>query len=281
MILGEFKRELTTQKLSNVPCESCGADQLFVKIFSKFFVFGLPAFPTGKTVEIQCNQCKKVNAINFKTQKSAADRVQRIVDQAKHKWYTYLLLIIIGVGSVFVLFTKTDEFKQEMGIEPKTQTPSYTIVNATETESTEEVVVEAAETISVSESGEKRYLELTYATSETPEHEAAQYLLTLLNTSITANNNKGFELEAESNGKRLLLVCYVPNINKSTKMAKEELLSLTTSALQKKFGYTDFYLAFYGYDMSLYAIKAGDYSAVADIELDYTEENRLHGFYEE
>lgn len=281
MILGEFKRELTTQRLSNVPCESCGADQLYVKVFSKFFVFGLPAFPTGKTVEIQCSQCKKVNTINFKTQKSAADRVQRIVDQAKHKWYTYLLLIIIGVGSVFVLFTKTDEFKQEMGIEPKTEKHIYKIVNATETESTEEVVVEAAKTISVSESGEKRYLELTYATSDKPEHEAAQYLLTLLNPDITANNNKGFELEAESNGERLLLVCYVPNINKSTKKAKEELVSYTTSVLQKKFGYTAIYLAFYGYDMSLYAIKSGNYTAVAQFELDYSEENRLHSFYME
>ncbi len=280
MILGEFKRELTTQKLSNVPCESCGADQLYVKVFSKFFVFGLPAFPTGKTVEIQCSQCKKVNTINFKTQKSAADRVQRIVDQAKHKWYTYLLPIIIGLGLIYVLLKKPNEFKQEMGIDPKTETPTYKIVNATETESTEEVVVEAAETISVSESGEKRYLELTYATSDKPEHEAAQYLLSLLNTAITANNNKGFELEAESNEKRLLLVCYVPNINKSTKKAKEELLSLTTSALQKKFGYTDFYLSFYGYDMSLYAIKANDYQKVAQYELDYAEEHRLLDFYE-
>lgn len=281
MILGEFKRELTTQKLSNVPCESCGSDQLYVKVFSKFFVFGFPAFPTGKTVEIQCSQCKKVNTINFKTQKSAADRVQRIVDQAKHKWYTYLLPIIIGLGLIYVLLKKPNEFKQEMGIEPKTETSTYKMVNATETESTDEVSIEAAETISASESGEKRYLELTYATSDVPEHEAAQYLLTLLNTAITANNKKGFELEAESNGKRLLLVCYVPNINKSTKKAKEELLSYTTSALQKKFGYTDFYLAFYGYDMNLYAIKAGEYSAVAHRELDYTEENRLHAFYEE
>lgn len=281
MLLGEFKRALNTQKLSNVPCESCGADQLYVKVFSRFFVFGLPAFPTGKTIEIQCRQCKKMNTINVKTQKSAADRVQRIADESKHKWYSYLLLLIFGVGSVFVLFTKTDEFKQEMGLEPKTEKPAYKEVNTTETQSSDPVSIEAAETIPVEESDEKRYSELTYETSDKPEHEAAQYLLTFLNTDITANNNKGFELEAASNGKRLLLVCYVPNISKSTKKAKEELLRFTTSALQKKFGYTQFYLAFYGYDMTLYAVKAGDYTAIAQQGLDVEEEDRLYGFYQE
>lgn len=287
MILGEFKRELHTQKLSNIPCESCGAEELYVKVFSKFFVLGLPAFPTGKAIEIQCSQCKKHNHFNYKTQKSAADRIQRIIDESKHKWYSYLLLIILGIGSVFVLINNTDEFMQEMGIKPKTIAPIYKeeslneaeSINAIKIESTDEITIEETEIIT--EAPESRYLQLTYATSNTPQHEAARFLLTLLNTDITANNNKGFELEAESNGKRLLLVCYVPNINKSTKKAKEELLSFTTSALQKKFGYTEFYLAFYGYDMSLYAIKSGNYTAVAHLELDYPEENRLNLFYME
>lgn len=278
MILGEFKREVNTQKLSNIPCESCGAEQLYVKVFSKFFVFGLPAFPTGKSVEIQCSQCKKQNNINFRTQKSTADRIQRIVDQSKHKWYSYLLLIIFGIGTVYVLLTKTDEFKQEFGIQPETVAPIYREESIKEVESTEQIVIEEAEV--VTEAPESRFLQLTYDTSDSPKHEAAQYLLTLFNENITANNDKGFEIEAESDGKRLLLVCYVPNINKSTKKAKEELLSLTTSALQKKFGYREVYLAFYGYDMSLYAIKANDYQKVAQVELDYAEEHRLLVFYE-
>lgn len=278
MILGEFKREVNTQKLSNIPCESCGAEQLYVKVFSKFFVFGLPAFPTGKAIEIQCNQCKKQNHINYKTQKSAADRIQRIVDETKHKWYSYLLLIIFGIGSVYVLLTKTEEFKQEFGIEPKSVAPIYREESVNEVESTEQIVIEETEV--VTEAPESRFLQLTYDTSDSPKHESAKYLLTLLKTEITANNNKGFELEAESNGKSILLVCYVPNINKSTKKAKEELLNQTESALKKKFGYTEFYLAFYGYDMSLYAIKANDYQKVAQVELDYEEERRLLDFYE-
>lgn len=287
MILGEFKKELNTKKLATIPCESCGEEQLYVKVTSKFFVFGLPVFPTGKEVEIQCRQCKKHNHFHYKIQKSAADRIQRIVDESKHKWYSYLLLIIIGIGSVFVLINNTKEFIQEMGAKPKTVAPIYqeeslqedNSIEAISIESTDEVTIEETETIT--EAPQSRYLQLTYTTSDIPEHEAAQYLQTLFNAEITGNNNKGFELEAESNGKRLLLVCYVPNINKSTKKAKEELLTFTETALRKKFGYTDFYLAFYGYDTNLYAIKTGDYSAVAHIELGSDEENRLYEFYEE
>jgi hypothetical protein len=278
MILGEFKREIATQKLTNVPCESCGAEQLYVKVFSKFFVFGLPAFPTGKDIEIQCNQCKKRNAMNFRTQKSAADRVQRIVDQSKHKWHSYLLLMIIGVGSVFVLLTKTDEFKQELGIEPKTTPTDYHQADTSEENSSDQISVEPVEV--VVESALNRYQAINNATSDTPEHEAARYLKTLFKEDIKTNNNKGFELEAASNGEKLLLVCYVPNIHKSTQKAKEELLQYTTTALQNQLGYTEFYLAFYGYDTNLYALKANDYERTDPFELDYTEENQLYQFFD-
>jgi sarcosine oxidase delta subunit len=279
MILGEYKREIATQKLMNVPCESCGADQLYVKVFSKFFVLGLPAFPTGKDIEIQCSQCQKRNSINFRTQKSAADKVQRIVDQSKHKWYSYLLLIIFGVGSVYVLLTKTDEFKQEMGIKPKTVTPVYSSSSEIEVESPDEINVEPIEEV-VIESALNRYQAINNATSDTPEHEAAQYLKTLFDADIKTNSDKGFELEAASDEKKLLLVCYVPNIDKSTQKAKEELLHYTTTALQNKWGYTEFYLAFYGYDMNLYALKANNYERTNSIGLDYIEENKLYQFFE-
>lgn len=280
MLLGEYKRELSTQKLNHVPCESCGAEQLEVKVFSTFFVLGFPAFPTGKPIEIQCRQCKKLNHINFKTQKSAADRVQRIVDQSKHKWYTYLLPIILGITFVYMLINKPEEFKQEMGFETNSDTPVY-VAEPTEAEaSSEDIKVEGTEIVAVNETAEKRYEQLTYKTSDAPEHAAAQYLLTLFSSEIKANNNKGFEVEAESDGDRILVVCYVPNLRKSTTKAKEELLQRTEEALRKKFGYTQFYLAFYGYDTTLYALKAGEYTAIAQDQLTAADAARLPAFYE-
>ena len=66
MIVGVFKRELTTQKLATVACESCGEEQLYVTVYSKFFVLGLPVFPTEKAIEVHCKHCKKQNHINAK-----------------------------------------------------------------------------------------------------------------------------------------------------------------------------------------------------------------------
>lgn len=278
MILGEFKRELTTQKLSAVSCQSCGEDQLQVTVISKFFVLGLPVFPTGKDIEVTCKNCKKHNVINYKTQRSAADRIQRIAKEAKHKWYSYLLLIIIGLGFPYVLITKSDEFKQEMGLEPKTVAPSYHYSNQADEEVEGEIVVEAAPN---SETPERNYLQLTYSTSTEPEHPAANYLLSLLNKEIKSNSSKSYELEAADNGNSLILVCYVPNIQNSSKKAKEELLTRSVTALKKKFGYTNFYLAFYGYDTNLYAFKAGEYSLVSKFNIDSQEEALLHTFYEE
>jgi hypothetical protein len=102
-----------------------------------------------------------------------------------------------------------------------------------------------------------------------------------LNSEIKTNNAKGYELEAANNEQRVLLVAYVPNIHKSTKAAKEELLVRTEKVLRKQFGYTQFYLAFYGYDTNLYAMKAGDYTRVAHHNIEPEEEERLHGFYGE
>ncbi len=278
MILGEFKRELTTQKLPSVPCQSCGEEQLQVTVISKFFVLGLPVFPTGKEIEVICRHCKKHNMINHKTQRSAADRIQRIANEAKHKWYSYLLLIIMGLGLPYVLLTKSDEFKQEMGLEPKTVAPSYQNSNEPDEEDQGEIIVKAAPN---SETAERKYLQLTYSTSTEPEHPAANYLLSLLNKEIKSNSSKSYELEAADNGNSLILVCYVPNIQNSSKKAKEELLTRSVTALKKKFGYTNFYLAFYGYDTNLYAFKAGEYSLVSKFNIDSQEEALLHTFYEE
>ncbi|MDP2160896.1 MAG: hypothetical protein Q8K02_10465 [Flavobacterium sp.] len=278
MILGEFKRELSTQKLPSVPCQSCGEEQLQVTVISKFFVLGLPVFPTGKQIDVSCKNCKKHNIINYKTQRSAADRIQRIANEAKHKWYSYLLLIIIGLGFPYVLITKSDEFKQEMGLEPKTVTPLYHYSNEPDEEAEGDIVIEAAP---ISETAERKYLQLTYSTSTEPEHPAANYLLTLFNTEIKSNSHKSFELEATDNGSSLILVCYVPNIRNSSTKAKEELLSRSVTALKKKFGYKKVYLAFYGYDTNLYALRAGEYSRVSGYNLDSGEEILLHDFYDE
>jgi hypothetical protein len=281
MILGEFKRELTTQKLPSVPCQSCGEEQLQVTVISKFFVLGLPLFPTGKQIEVTCKHCKKHNMINYKTQRSAADRIQRIANEAKHKWYSYLLLIIIGLGFPFVLLTKSDEFKQEMGLEPKTVFPSYHNSNESNDAEEGDIVIEAVDAKPNSETAERKYLQLTYSTSTEPEHPAANYLLNLLNKEIKSNSHKSYELEAADNGNSLILVCYVPNIQNSSKTAKEELLSRSVTALKKKFGYTNFYLAFYGYDTNLYAFKAGEISLVSKYNIDTDEEALLHAFYSE
>jgi len=293
MIIGVFKREIATEKLKNESCESCGAPALYVTVTSSFFVLGLPWFPTGKSVDIQCGNCKKRNFLGGYPNQGTAFKVTEITKSAKHKWYSYTMLFFMGLGAILAI---KNEFSK--GEAPVTQSGSFIFREAAEENEqtpTIQEFVEAADMVTVEEVETyeentvydreierlyDNYEELQNRTSLEPQHPAAQYLLTLLDPQTIGEDNKGCELEAYDQHNNLIMIVYMPKINISTQKAKEELLSRTAKALEKKFNYDDIYLAFYGFDTNLYALKVRSREWTSHSKIDRSLENKLQQFWD-
>ena len=218
MIIGSFQTKTKDENFKQFQCNHCGGNNLNIKIFSTFFNLGIPLFPTGKKLEITCNDCKKINPIIYND--SIYQKLKSIKSESKHPFY---LLIFPALFGLFFLYSTINEIAKEFN-KPKKE---FNIFN--EKRNKNESIKQKK-----LENYKKQYNELLFNSSILPEHPAAEYILTYFQKNIHGNE-KLVEVEADSFNNSVILVCYMPNIKYSTEKAKKELLDKTTKLLKNKF----------------------------------------------
>ena len=264
MIIGSFHTKTKDENLKHFQCNHCGGKNINVKVFSTFFNLGFPLFPTGKKIETTCNDCKKNSPIVFN--ESNFQKLEDIKSESNHPFYLYIFPALFGLIFLYNIFNViVKEFDK-----PNTE---FNVIK--EKKSNAEIIKQKE-----FENYKKQYNELLFNSSILPEHPAAEYIVTHFQKNIHGNE-KLVEAEAESFDNTVLLVCYIPNIKYSTEKAKKELLEKTTKLLQNKFNYDNFYIAFYGYDINLYAIKSNDMEQTSQSYLSTQTEKLLYDFYKE
>lgn len=264
MIIGSFQTKTKDENLKHFQCNHCGGKNINVKVFSTFFNLGFPLFPTGKKIETTCNDCKKNSPIVFN--ESNFQKLEDIKSESNHPFYLYIFPVFFGL---FFLYSIVNKLSKEFD-KPNTE------FNVIKEKSTDAEIIKQKEI----ENYKKQYNELLYSSSILPEHPAAEYIVTYFQNNIHGNE-KLVEAEADSFNNTVILVCYVPNIKYSTYKAKKELLDKTTKLLKTKFKYENFYLAFYGYDINLYAIKSNDIEEISQSYLSTETEKLIYDFYKE
>ena len=264
MIIGSFQTKTNDENFKQFQCNHCGGSNINIKVFSTFFNLGIPLFPTGKKIETTCNDCKKNSPIVFN--QSNFQKLEDIKSESNHPFYLYIFPALFGLIFLYNIFNViVKEFDK-----PNTE---FNVIK--EKKSNAEIIKQKE-----FENYKKQYNELLFNSSILPEHPAAEYIVTHFQKNIHGNE-KLVEAEAESFDNTVLLVCYIPNIKYSTEKAKKELLEKTTKLLQNKFNYDNFYIAFYGYDINLYAIKSNDIEEISQSYLSTETEKLIYDFYKE
>lgn len=264
MIIGSFQTKTKDENSKNFQCTNCGGHSINIKVYSTFFNLGFPLFPTGKKVELSCNDCKKINPIQYKA--SDIQKIDSIKSDTNHPFYLFIFPAFFGILFFYSLVNKISR-------ESNTRDTEINVVHTPKSEA--ELVLDKE-----MESYQQHYNDLLYASSILPEHPAAEYLLTYFQDNLHGND-KLVEAEADSFDNSVILVCYMPNMTHSTDKAKKELIEKTTKLLKNKFNYENFYLAFYGYDVNLYAIKCKDSVQTSQNYLSTDTEKLMYDFYRE
>lgn len=264
MIIGSFQTKTNDENFKEFKCNHCNGNNINIKVFSTFFNLGIPLFPTGKKLEITCNDCKKINPIIYND--SIFQKFKSIKSESKHPFY---LLIFPALFGMLFLYSTVNEIAKEFN---KSDKESIVIKDK---RSKNEIIKQ-----NELENYKKQYNELLYNSSILPEHPAAEYILSYFQNNIHGSE-KLVEAESDSFNNTVILVCYMPNIKYSTEKAKKELLDKTTKLLKNKFKYDNFYIAFYGYDINLYAIKNNDMEQTSQSYLSTESEKLMYDFYKE
>ena len=264
MIIGSFQTKTNDENFKQFQCNHCGGNNINVKVYSTFFNLGFPLFPTGKKIETSCNDCKKNSPIVFK--QSNFQQLEDIKSESNHPFYLFIFPLLFGL--LFV-YSAANEISKEFNKSNKE-------FNVIKEKRNEKDIIKQKEL----ENFKKQYNELLFNSSILPEHPAAAYIVTYFQKNIHGND-KLVEAEADSFNNTVILVCYMPNIKYSTEKAKKELLDKTTRLLKNKFKYDNFYIAFYGYDINLYAIKVNDLEQTSQSYLSTETEKLVYDFYKE
>jgi len=264
MIIGSFQTKTKDENSKYFQCNHCNGKNINIKVFSTFFNLGFPLFPTGKKIETTCNDCKKNSPIVFN--QSNFQKLEDIKSESKHPFYLFIFPVLFGF--LFVYGT-VNEISKEFN---KSNKESIVIKE----KRNEKDIIKEKEL----ENYKKQYNELLFNSSILPEHPAAEYIISYFQNNIHGNE-KLVEAEADSFDNTVILVCYMPNIKYSREKAKKELLEKTTKLLKNKFKYDNFYIAFYGYDINLYAIKINDMEQTSQSYLPTDTEKLVYDFYKE
>lgn len=264
MIIGSFQTKTKDENFKQFQCNHCNGNNINIKVFSTFFNLGIPLFPTGKKIEIMCNDCKKINPIVYN--ESIFKKINSLKCESNHPFYLLIIPVLFGL---FFLYHTINEINNEFNKPNK----EFNLIK--EKRNKKEIIKEQS-----LENYKKQYNELLYNSSILPEHPAAEYIVTYFQKNIHSNE-KLVEAEADSFDDTVILVCYMPNIKYSTENAKKELLDKTTRLLKNKFKYDNFYITFYGYDINLYAIKVNDLEQTSQSYLSTETEKLVYDFYKE
>lgn len=277
MIIGEFKREIGSEKLKNVSCMHCGESQINVKVFSHFFTLGLPFFPTRKSTQIECSHCKSANPVDFKNI-SNQTKITEIVSHYKHPKFAYLMLGFIAFAMIVGLFkecNKKSEEKIYSGVRNSSVNPSEII----EEDSISYTFNGKNYTFPIENSPETALDSLKEASYSQTTHEAALYLIDLLNKANKTQSNDPIEIEADDYKNNVIIVGSIPNLEWGTKAAKIELLNRATKEIKRKFGYENVYLGFADDYLNLLAIQVEEKQYISDTDMEFEEGEKLQNFY--
>ncbi len=264
MIIGSFQTKTKDENLKHFQCNHCGGKNINIKVYSTFFNLGFPLFPSGKKIETCCNDCKKNSPIVYN--QTNFQKLEDIKSESNHPFYLFIFPALFGF--LFV-YGAVNELSKEFDKSNKESIVIKEKINEKDSRKQKEL-----------ENYKEQYNELLFNSSILPEHPAAEYIVSYFQNNIHGNE-KLVEAEAESLNNTVILVCYMPNIKYSTYKAKKELLDKTTKLLKNKFNYETIYLAFYGFDINLYAIKNNTTEEISQNYLPTEFEQLMYDFYKE
>lgn len=103
IVYGEKSKEILSESLPD-KCSNCGAENsLKMHVFQKYaHVFSLPSFPTGKTAETECSNCKQVIKLEEMTD-SFKEEYKRLKSKSNTSVYYYSWLIAVAIVIIFII----------------------------------------------------------------------------------------------------------------------------------------------------------------------------------
>lgn len=100
MIIGTGKNKRVAEHINNIKCPNCHENgSLLMEGYQEFLVFGLPAFPTSKTVHVTCSACKK-----FFPSSSITNEMYRGVQYIKSKTKPTIWMYLLPILTVILVF---------------------------------------------------------------------------------------------------------------------------------------------------------------------------------
>lgn len=92
------ERKIVDENVKRTACDKCNTEEsLNVKVFSKFFALKILFFAISKRVFIQCTNCHRIETSTDAFPRRTKDRIEAILEDAKHPWYFYSGYVILTV----------------------------------------------------------------------------------------------------------------------------------------------------------------------------------------